>query len=131
MSLGLSVSSGLVGLQLASRSIAVLGTVGLLGLFLSVTAYLAARNVLGDVARFKALGVGIGPAVVAYVTGQSPIPGGIGVVVALLIDGVAIHYLYGESTRTTAYITAIHVIVTIILGAVLFGVTILFSTLPG
>ena len=110
---------------------AVLVTVGLLALFLAATAHLAARNVLGDVAPSKALAVGLGPALVSVGTELLSIPGGLGVLFALVVDGVAIHLLYGQPRRTTAYITAIHVIITILLGSVLVGGLIVLASLPG
>jgi len=110
---------------------AVLGTVGLLALFLSVTAHLAARNVLGDVPPSKALGVGIGPAIVSVGTELLSIPGGLGVLVALVVDAAAIHLLYGQPRRTTAYITAIHAVITILLGSVLVGGLVVLASLPG
>lgn len=131
MSFGLSASSGLVALQSSPSPIAALGTVGLLALFLSLTAHLAARNVLGDVAPVKALGVGTGPAVISLATQLLSLPSALGVAAALAVDGVAIYYLYGEPPRVTALITAIHVVVTIILGAVLGGAITLFATAPG
>jgi hypothetical protein len=130
MSLGLSVSSGLVGLQSSPSSIAALGTVGLLALFLSVTAHLAARNVLGDVAPLKALGVGIGPAVISLATQLLSLPSLLGVGVALAVDGTAIKFLYDQPPRTSAYITLIHAVITVILGAVLGGAVALFVTAP-
>ncbi|AUX09958.1 hypothetical protein AArcSl_2336 [Halalkaliarchaeum desulfuricum] len=111
--------------------LAVAGTFGLLAAFLSLTAFLAARNVLGDVPAVKALGVGPFPAAVAVVAGALDLPSALAIGVALLLDGAAIHYLYGESPRLSAYITLIHVVVTILLGTVLFGLLILLGTLPG
>lgn len=118
-------------MQTEAGPIAIAGTVGLLALFLSVTAHLAARNVLGDVPIAAALGVGIGPAIVSVATALLSLPGVVGVAIALAVDAGAIHLLYGHPRRTSAYITAIHVIVTVILGAVLFGLTVLLASLPG
>lgn len=118
-------------LQAPPSPIAVLGTVGLLALFLSLTAHLAARNVIGDVDPIKALGVGVVPAVVSLATQLLNLPSGIGVAVALLLDGVAIHYLYDQPRRISIYTTAIHVIITIILGVVIGGIIILVGTTPG
>ncbi len=120
-----------VVLQAEPTPLAIIGTVGLLALFLSLTAHLAARNVLGDVPAVTALGVGIVPALVSVGTQLFSVPGGIGVLVALVLDGLAIHYLYGQSRRTSAYITAIHVIITIILGTVMFGILTIAMTAPG
>ena len=118
-------------LQATPGPIAVVGTVGLMGLFLTVTAHLAARNVLGDVSPVKALGVGFGPAVVSLLTQLSPIPGGLGVLAALAVDGVVIHLLYDQSRRTTVRITAIHAIISVLLGTVIIGGLILASSVPG
>ncbi|MFW5974037.1 MAG: DUF7473 family protein [Natrialbaceae archaeon] len=123
-------SAGVVA-QAGTSPLAIGGTVGLLALFLSLTAHLAARNVLGDVPAAAALGVGIGPAIVSVATQLLSIHGGVGVAVALVVDGMAIHLLYGEPRRTSAYITAIHVIVTVILGSVLGGLVILLASVPG
>ena len=120
-----------IALQAAPSPTAVLGTVGLLALFLSITAHLAARNVLGDVAVVKALGVGIGPAVVSTGTALLPLPGVLGVFFALTVDAVAIHLLYRQPRRTTGLITAIHAVITVILGTVVGGAVILYLSAPG
>lgn len=116
--------------QTSVSPLAVAGTFGLLAAFLSLTAFLAARNVLGDVSPVKALGVGPFPAAVAVAAGALDLPSLPAIGVALLLDWLAIHYLYGESPRLSAYITFIHVVVTILLGTVLFGLLILLGTLP-
>ena len=54
--------------------ITVLGTTLLFALFLSVTAHLAARNVLGDVDPRRALYVGPLPAVIGIVASSSVTP---------------------------------------------------------
>lgn len=118
-------------LQTSPSPIAAVGTVGLLALFLAVTAHLAARNVLGDVSPIKALGVGMGPALVSMITALLSIPGGIGVLVALAVDGLAIHLFYEQPRRTSVYITVIHAIVSVILGTVVIGGLILVASLPG
>lgn len=118
-------------LQTQPGPLAVIGTVGLLGLFLALTAHLAARNVLGDVSPSKALAVGFGPAVVSLLTTLLPIPGGVGVIVALVVDGVAIHLLYDQPRRTSARITGVHAIISVLLGTVLFGGLILAASVPG
>ncbi|ATW88485.1 hypothetical protein halTADL_1731 [Halohasta litchfieldiae] len=118
-------------LQASPSPLAVIGTVGLLALFLALTAHLAARNVVGDVSASKALGVGLGPAVVSLLTQLLPIPGGIGVLVALAVDGIAIDYLYDQPRRTSLRILAVHTIVTVLLGTVLIGGLILVMSIPG
>ncbi|MDS0297401.1 hypothetical protein NDI76_01430 [Halogeometricum sp. S1BR25-6] len=112
-------------------AVAVAGTVASLALFLSLTAHIAARNVLGDVPVRYAFVVGPVPAVVAVLFtafGLNPL---VGILLAILLDGVAVSYLYGQSRRLTAYITFIHVVVSILLGTVLYGVLALWASAPG
>jgi hypothetical protein len=120
-----------LALQAPPSPLAVIGTVGLLALFLAVTAHLAARNVVGDVSASKALGVGLGPAAISLLTTLLDIPGGIGVIVALAVDGMAIHYLYDQPRRISLRITVTHAIVTVLLGTVLIGGLILAMSVPG
>jgi hypothetical protein len=126
-----SLVSTPVVVQTAPSPLSVIGTVGLLAVFLAVTAHLAARSVLGDVSPSKALGVGLGPALVSVVTQLVSAPGGIGVIIALAVDGIAIHLLYDQPRRTSVYITAVHTIISVILGTVVIGGLILVATLPG
>lgn len=116
--------------QTGVSPLAVAGTFGLLALFLSLTAFLAARNVLGDVSAVKALGVGPFPAAVAVAAGALGLPSGPAIAVAVFLDAVAIHYFYGDSASLTTYITFIHIVVTILLGTVVFGLLILLGTIP-
>ncbi|MEF8779460.1 MAG: hypothetical protein V5A46_02115 [Haloferacaceae archaeon] len=118
-------------LQTGAEPLAVAGTLGLLALFLSLTAFLAARNVLGDVSPIPALGVGPLPAAVAVLSVPLEVPAVVAVPAAVVLDGVAIHVLYGDSPRLSAYVTFIHVVVTILLGTVVFGLVFLSRTLPG
>jgi hypothetical protein len=108
----------------------VAGTVGSLALFLSVTGHIAARNVLGDVSPRDAVGIGPLPAAIATLPptfGVNPL---LAIVAAVAVDLGAIKYLYGREWRLTAYITFIHVVVSIILGAVLVSLALLLSTAP-
>jgi len=118
-------------LQAPPSPISVLGTVGLLALFLSITAHLAARNVLGDVSPTKALGVGAAPAAVSVATPLLSLPGVAGIFAAIVVDGVAIKLVYDQPRRVTLSLLAIHAIVSVLLGTVLFGGLILLSTVPG
>lgn len=112
--------------------IAVAGTFGSLALFLSITAFLAARNVLGDVNPLNGLGVGPWPALVAIVSQAFTVSAAIAIPIALLADGVAIYFLYGErDLRVSAYITLIHAVISILLGVVLFGIVTIVMTAPG
>lgn len=112
--------------------VAVAGTFGSLAIFLSITAFLAARNVLGDVSFLKGFGVGPWPALVAIVSQAFEITPAIAIPVALVADAVAIYYLYGDrDPRVSAYVTLIHVVVSILLGVVVFGILTIAMTAPG
>jgi hypothetical protein len=111
--------------------LAIAGTVALFALFVSLTGFIAARNVLGDVSPVKALGLGPIPAVLATLPQAFGVSPAVVVVVALLADWAGVYYLYERSPRLAAYVTFIHAVVTIILGAVLFGLLALFASAPG
>ena len=111
--------------------LAVAGTFASLALFLSITAHVAARNVLGDVPVKYAFVVGPIPAAVAVVFTAFELNSFVAIFLAIGLDGVAVKYLYGESNRLSAYVTFVHVVVSIILGAVLFGLLLLLSSAPG
>ena len=115
--------------------LAVAGTFASFALFLSITAHIAARNVLGDVPVRNAFVVGPVPAAVSvlvatFAAGNSLLIF-LGVVVAIVLDGVAIRALYEESTRLAAYITFIHFVVSVILGTIVFGLWALSISAPG
>jgi len=122
---------GAAGPTLGVGPLAVAGTLGLFALFLSATAFVAARNVLGDVPAVRALGVGPLPATVAVLSVAFELPTAPAIGLAVLLDGLAIHVLYGGEPRTSAYITFIHVVVTILAGTVLLGVALLVGSRPG
>ena len=115
--------------------LAVAGTFASFAIFLSVTAHIAARNVLGDVPVRNAFVVGPVPAaistLVAAFAADIPLLIVAGFGVALLLDGVAIRTLYDQSTRLAAYITFIHFVVSVILGAIVFGIWALSISAPG
>jgi hypothetical protein len=123
----------MVTLQAGSvgNPLAIAGTVGLFALFLSITAHIAARNVLGDVEVKKAFVVGPLPAAIAVVSAALGLNPFLAIAVAIAVDATAISLLYGRSRRLTAYVTAIHVVVSILLGTVLFGLVFLLGSAPG
>ncbi|MWV63581.1 hypothetical protein GRS48_01905 [Halorubrum sp. JWXQ-INN 858] len=110
--------------------IEVLGTTVLFALFLSLTAHLAARNVLGDVDPRRALYVGPFPAVVAVVGGAFSIPAFVTVPIALAADAAMFRWSYERSPRTVLAMTVIHVVITVLLGVVLGGIVLLLATRP-
>jgi len=111
--------------------ITVLGTTVALALFLSVTAHLAARNVLGDVDPRRALYVGPLPAVTAIVGVTYALPEALIVLVALLFDATMFAWSYDQPRRLTVGMTVIHAVITTLLAIVLFSVTLLLATMPG
>jgi hypothetical protein len=111
--------------------LAVAGTVALLALFLSLTAHLAARNVLGDVPIRNAFLVGPLPAAIAVVAAAFELPSVPAVLVALAVDALVIRYVYDLDRRLTAGVTAIHAVVSIILGSILFSLYVLALSAPG
>jgi hypothetical protein len=109
---------------------AVAGTFAAFAVFLSVTAHIAARNVLGDVPVRRAVGVGPLPAGVAFVFTALSWPSALAVVVAVALDAAAIKLLYKRDAKLTAYITLIHAVVSVILGVIIFGVWALALSAP-
>jgi hypothetical protein len=111
--------------------LAVAGTAALLALFLSVTAHLAARNVLGDVPIRNAFVVGPVPAGIAVAAGALELPSLPAVAVAVLVDALLIRTLYDLDRRLTALVTLVHVVVSVILGTIVFSLYALALSAPG
>lgn len=109
----------------------VAGTFALFALFFTVTAHIAARNVLGDVEVKNALAVGPVVPAVSFVFVALQWPAALAVPLALAADFGVFRYLYRASTRVTAYLTLIHVVVSIILGVIVFGLLALIQSAPG
>lgn len=112
-------------------ALAVAGTFASLALFLALTAHIAARNVLGDVPAKNALVVGPPPAAVAVSFTALDLPSWLAVGCAVLLDGLLVDRLYGAGRRLSLYVTFIHVVVSIILGAVLVSLWLLLQSAPG
>jgi len=110
--------------------VSVLGLLVGFTLVLSLTAHLAARNVLGDVPIRNAVLVGPAPAAVSVVVAALELPSIPGLVAALVLDGALFSYVYDQRARTAAYITLIHFTVTVILGVIVFGLLALISSAP-
>jgi multisubunit Na+/H+ antiporter MnhB subunit len=110
---------------------AVLVTTVAFALFLSVTAHVAARNVLGDVDPRRALYVGPLPAITSVVGGGFSIPAAVTVTVALALDAVMFRWSYEQPPRVVAVLTLIHAVVTVLVGVVFAGIALLLSTRPG
>jgi hypothetical protein len=111
--------------------LAVAGTVALFALFLSLTAHLAARNVLGDVPIRNAFLVGPLPAAIAVVAAALELPSLPAVALALVVDALLVRQVYDLDRRLTAGVTLIHAVVSVILGSVLFSLYVLALSAPG
>jgi hypothetical protein len=94
----------------------------------SLTAHIAARNVLGDVPVKRALLVGPVPAAISLLLQQY---GLLAFLLALAIDFVLIRYVYRLKLRTTALVTAIHLVVSVLVLFVVLSAYRLAGTAPG
>ena len=119
-----------VVLQTSAGPVAVAGTFLSLALFLSVTAHVAARNVLGDVPVRLGLTVGPGPAAVAVVGAALSLPAAATVPLAVALDALLVRRAYGLGRRLLAFVTLIHAVVSVILGAILVAGFFLLRTAP-
>ncbi|ELZ73859.1 hypothetical protein C457_01210 [Haloferax prahovense DSM 18310] len=109
---------------------AVAGTFALFALFLSLTAHIAARNILGDVELKKAFAVGPVPAAIAVVFTTFGWNSFVALALAIGLDFGFVKYLYGRSNRLSAYVVTIHFVVSVLLGLVLFGLTVILTSAP-
>jgi hypothetical protein len=109
----------------------VAGTLALLALFFTVTAHIAARNVLGDVELKKAFAVGPVIPAISFVFVALQWPAVVAIPLALAADFGVFRVLYAERFRLALYLTFIHVVVSIILGVVAFGLLALIQSAPG
>lgn len=94
-----------------SSPLAYLGTFLLAAVVYSLTVHIAARYVLGDVPIHRALLVGPVVAVVVLVLGNY---GALAVFLAIAVDFIAIRYVYQLTSRMAAFVTFIHIIVSIL-----------------
>lgn len=115
---------------LQAATLAVLGTYLLFAAFLSLTAFLAARNVLGDVPWRRYLVVGPPLAAIAFLAATFDLHSGLALAAALLLDAGMIASLHDVRPRTVAGITVIHAVVSVLLGAMLFGLVVILGTAP-
>jgi len=109
--------------------IAYLGTFLLASVFYGVTAFIAARYVLGAVPLLRALVVGAVLAAVSLLLQQF----GPAVVIPVTVaaDFVAIQQVFDLELRPTALVTVIHFTVAVILGITIFNLIRLLATAPG
>jgi hypothetical protein len=122
----------MVPLQVGSATpLAVAGTAALLALFLSLTAHLAARNVLGDVPVRNAFVVAPLPAAIAVVAAALELPSIPAVLVAIAVDAALVRFVYDIDRRLTAGVTLVHAVVSVILGSIIFSLYVLVLSAPG
>ncbi|PSQ44729.1 hypothetical protein BRD17_03150 [Halobacteriales archaeon SW_7_68_16] len=108
--------------------VAFVGTFVATALFLSATAHVAARNVLGDVPIRRALAVGPVPAAAVVALAQhGP---GVTLVVTGLADLLAVHVIYRVRYRTAGLVTVIHVTISFLLTLALGSLIALLGTAP-
>jgi hypothetical protein len=115
----------------SGNPVSIAATLGLSALFFTATAHIAARNVLGDVELTKAFAIGPVFAAIGFVFAEFQWPVAIGVALALVADVTVFRYLYDQTGRLAAYITLIHVVVSIILGVIVFGLLAIIRSAPG
>jgi len=118
-------------LQLQSAVVGVVGTYLLFSLFLSLTAFIASRNVLGDVPWRRYLLVGPPVAAIAFVGTAFDLNPVLVALAALLVDAGLLVRLHDVRPRLHAAIVFIHLVVTVLLGVVIGGLAILLGTAPG
>jgi hypothetical protein len=118
-------------LPLQAVAVSVIGTYLLFALFLSFTAFLAARNVLGDVPWRRYLVVGPPLAAIAFLGATFGLNSFLALLAALLVDAGLVARLHAIRPRLVVAITVIHFVVSVLLGAVVFGVVTLVGTMPG
>jgi len=105
-------------------AVAVVGLYLGLAAFLSLTAFVAARNVLGTTSVTNALLVGPVPALASFLQGVVPaLRAGPGPVVlaglALALDLAAIRWAYDLEWKTAAYVAFVHVVFSVVLATLL------------
>jgi len=120
-----------LALPLQAVAVSVIGTYLLFALFLSFTAFLAARNVLGDVPWRRYLVVGPPLAAIAFLSATFGLNSFLALLAALLVDAGLVARLHAIRPRLVVAITVIHFVVSVLLGAVVFGVVTLVGTMPG
>jgi hypothetical protein len=118
-------------LQLGGSVVALVGTYLLFSLFLSLTAFIASRNVLGDVPWRRYLVVGPPVAAIAFLGTAFDLNPVLVALAALLVDAGLLVRLHDVRPRLQAAIVFIHVVVTVLLGVVIGGLVLLLGTAPG
>lgn len=124
-------SVSLIPAQTDVSPVAVVGTLVLFAVFISATAHLAARNVLGSVSIRRASLVGIGPSTVAVTGTALGIPAVITLPIAVVLDWLGLYLSYDGTRGLAAYMTVIHFVISILAGTILFGIAVILASRPG
>ncbi|MFW5939820.1 MAG: DUF7473 family protein [Halolamina sp.] len=115
---------------LQSPTVSILATYLAFAAFLSFTAFVAARNLLGDVSLRRHAIVGPPIAAIAFLAATFEFSPFLAIAAALAIDAAAFRYLHDLDRRLLAGVVLIHFVVSVLLGAVLFGVVALLASAP-
>ncbi len=121
----------LIPAQTDASPVAIVGTLVLFAVFISVTAHLAARNVFGSVSIRRAPAVGVGPATVAVAGTALGIPAVVTLPTAVALDWLGIYFSYDGTRGLAAYITIIHFVISILIGTIFVGVAVILASRPG
>lgn len=124
------ISLVIPALPLQSTTVSVLATYVAFAAFLSFTAFIAARNLLGDVSLARHALVGPPIAAIAFLAATFEFSPFLALGAALAVDAAAFRYLHDLDRRLVAGVVLIHFVVSVLLGAVLFGVVALLASAP-
>ncbi|NHX34890.1 hypothetical protein G9C84_00225 [Halolamina sp. R1-12] len=115
---------------LQSTTVPILATYVLFAAFLSLTAFVAARNLLGDVSLRRHALVGPPIAAIAFLAATFEFPPYLALAAALVVDAVAFRQLHDLDRRLLLGVVVIHFVVSVILGAILFSLVALLGSAP-
>ncbi|WP_049979762.1 DUF7473 family protein [Halolamina rubra] len=115
---------------LQSTTVSILATYLLFAAFLSLTAFVAARNLLGDVSLRRHAVVGPSIAAIAFLAATFEFSPFLALGAALAVDALAFRQLHDLDGRLLAGVVVIHFVVSVILGAILFSLIALIGSAP-
>ena len=113
-----------------TTTVSVLATWLLFAAFVSFTAFIAARNLLGDVSLRRHALVGPPIAAIAFLAATFEFSPFLALAAALAVDAAAFRYLHDLDRRLLAGVVVIHFVVSVILGAILFSLIALIGSAP-
>jgi hypothetical protein len=113
-----------------TTTVAVIATWLLFAAFVSFTAFIAARNLLGDVSLRRHAFVGPPIAAIAFLAATFEFSPFLALGAALVVDAAAFRYLHDLDRRLLAGVVVIHFVVSVILGAILFSLIALIGSAP-